>query len=255
MKITVSFLLLLLVCSVSTGQPEMETQACPQDIHAVLREMTASLAQLKVEVTSLQKENQAYAAKLKELEKQETMVEKQETEINKLKQQLEAYAVKLKELEAQGTVVEKQETEIDNIKQRLEVKQVAFSASLLADGEGTTGPFSTHTTLVFKNVFTNIGSAYDPNTGMFTAPVRGAYHFEWYIGVHGSNTAAVLVKNTNHIFAAYEHQTNGFGSSSQGATLLLEAGDVVFVRLWINSRTFDNQNHHTTFSGHLLFTV
>ncbi|XP_071362209.1 complement C1q-like protein 2 isoform X2 [Trachinotus anak] len=224
MKITVSFLLLLLVCSVSTGQPEMETQACPQDIHAVLREMTASLAQLKVEVTSLQKENQAYA-------------------------------VKLKELEAQGTVVEKQETEIDNIKQRLEVKQVAFSASLLADGEGTTGPFSTHTTLVFKNVFTNIGSAYDPNTGMFTAPVRGAYHFEWYIGVHGSNTAAVLVKNTNHIFAAYEHQTNGFGSSSQGATLLLEAGDVVFVRLWINSRTFDNQNHHTTFSGHLLFTV
>ncbi|XP_071362210.1 complement C1q-like protein 2 [Trachinotus anak] len=217
MKITVSSLLLLLVCSVSTGQPETTTQVCPQDIHAVLREMTASLAQLKVEVTSLQKENQAYAAKLKELEKQET--------------------------------------EIDKLKEQLQVTQVAFSASLLASGSKTIGPSSTHTTLIFKHVLTNIGSSYDPNTGMFTAPVRGAYHFEWYIGVHASSTAAVLVKNTNHIFTAHQNQTSGYGSSSQGATLLLEVGDVVFLRLWQNDKAFDNQNHITTFSGHLLFTV
>ncbi|XP_056254286.1 complement C1q-like protein 2 [Seriola aureovittata] len=220
MKISVCFLPLLLLCSVSTGEHDTDAQ----DVHTVLREMTASLAQLKVEMTSVQKENQAYAARLKDLERQETVVERHEAEINKLKQNLEA-------------------------------QQVAFSASLVAEGDATIGPFDKHTTLIFKHVMTNIGSGYDPNTGVFTAPVRGAYHFQWYIGAHGSNTAAVLVKNTNHIFAAHEQQGSGFGSSSQGADLLLEAGDVVFVRLWVNSKTYDNTNRHTTFSGHLLFTM
>uniref|UniRef100_A0A3Q3KDY9 C1q domain-containing protein n=1 Tax=Monopterus albus TaxID=43700 RepID=A0A3Q3KDY9_MONAL len=135
------------------------------------------------------------------------------------------------------------------------ILKVAFSASLLSDGEATIGPFNGHTALVFKNVVTNIGSAYDPNTGVFTAAVRGVYHFEWHIGVDSSNTAAVLVKNTNHIFTAYEHQTAGYGASSQSASLLLEAGDTVCVHQWTGTKIHDNQNHHSTFSGHLLFTL
>ena len=47
----------------------------------------------------------------------------------------------------------------------LPVKQVAFSASLLASGHGTLGPFNTHTNLVFRHVVSNIGNAYNPNTG------------------------------------------------------------------------------------------
>ncbi|XP_018522688.1 complement C1q-like protein 2 [Lates calcarifer] len=219
MKITV-LLLLQLVCSAqSTAEADKEIlakqialqQPCPQDVHAVLRELTASVAQQKVEMTFLQKENQEQTAKLK--------------------------------------------TEINNLKQQLEVRQVAFSVSLLTEGSATLGPFGTFTTLIFKHVITNIGNAYNPNTGMFTAPVRGAYHFEFYIGTSGASTAAVLVKNTNHIFATYEHQSSGFGSTAQGASLLLEAGDVVFVRLWVHNTIFDNQNRHTTFSGHLLFTM
>ncbi|XP_018522687.1 complement C1q tumor necrosis factor-related protein 3-like [Lates calcarifer] len=228
MKITV-FLLLLLVCSDSTAQTTLEAdkeiqQPLPQDIRDLLKELAASVAQQKVEITFLKIENQEQAAKLKELVKQETELEKQRTEIN-------------------------------NLKQQFQVKQVAFSASLVAHGEVTLGPFNTQTTLVFKHVVTNIGNAYDANTGVFTAPVKGAYHFEWYIGVHGSIAGAALVKNTDHIFLAYEHQTNGFGTSSEGVTLLLEAEDVVFLRLWPNTKVFDNLYHHTTFSGHLLFTV
>ncbi|GAA6226184.1 complement C1q-like protein 2 [Lates japonicus] len=220
MKITVFLLLSLLVCSDSTAQTTPKTitekqteiqQPLPQDVHALLKELIASVAQQKVEITFLKIENQEQAAKLK--------------------------------------------TEINNLKQQLEVKQVVFSVSLLAEGSATLGPFNTFTTLIFKHVITNIGKAYDPNTGMFTAPVRGAYHFEFYIGTSGASTAAVLVKNTNHIFATYEHQSSGFGSTAQGASLLLEAGDVVFVRLWVHNTIFDNQNRHTTFSGHLLFTM
>ena len=93
---------------------------------------------------------------------------------------------------------------------------------------------------------------------MFTAPVRGAYNFDWSIGAHANNrnpSAAWLVKNSEHVFIAYEHETAGFMSSSKGATLLLEVGDIVFVRLAGDTRAYDDINHHTTFSGSLLFTM
>uniref|UniRef100_A0A8C6USD5 C1q domain-containing protein n=1 Tax=Neogobius melanostomus TaxID=47308 RepID=A0A8C6USD5_9GOBI len=138
------------------------------------------------------------------------------------------------------------------------VGQVAFSASLLASGSGYTGPFNTPTTLVFRNVVSNIGNAYNPNTGVFSAPVRGAYHFEFYIYGHSHPSlvsGAVLVKNRENIFIGYGHQISGKATSSNGATLLLQAGDVVFVNLWIKARVYDNNNHHCTFSGHLLFPM
>ncbi|XP_067384642.1 complement C1q-like protein 2 isoform X2 [Channa argus] len=182
--------------------------------------MSALLAEQRVEIRHLQKENEAQTAKLRDLELQKP--------------------------------------ELDQLKQQIQVKQVAFSASLLASGSETIGPYNTHTPLVFRHVVTNIGNAYSPHTGFFIAPVRDAYHFEFYIGAHGHashSSGAVLVRNGEHIFIAYEHQTSHYGSSANGVTLLLEVGDDVFLRLWTNTRIFDSENHHSTFSGHLLFTM
>ncbi|KAF1378057.1 hypothetical protein PFLUV_G00185630 [Perca fluviatilis] len=152
-----------------------------------------------------------------------------------------------------------QKTEVDKLNQKLQVRQVAFSASLLAGESATIGPFPSHTTLIYKHVPTNIGNAYNSNTGLFTAPVRGAYHFEWWVGVHGDNgvhaSAAGLFKNSDQIFLAWEQQTAYFGTSSNGVTLFLEVGEVVSVRLWAGTLAFDNGYHHTTFSGHLLFPM
>uniref|UniRef100_A0A3B5QIE4 Cerebellin 10 n=1 Tax=Xiphophorus maculatus TaxID=8083 RepID=A0A3B5QIE4_XIPMA len=214
------FPLLLLVCSVSTAELQVqsdndilshvrqtegkveeaesltEQQTCTQDINAVLREMTALVAALKVEVQHLQKDNEA--------------------------------------------------------------KQLAFSASLLASGQEYTGPFNTHITLIFRNVVTNIGNAYNPNTGLFIAPVRGVYHFDFHIYGGGSTTnptSAVLVKNGEQICVSWTRQPAGGQKASNGVSLLLEIGDVVFLRMRANSRIYDNTDHHTTFSGHLLFTM
>ncbi|KAK7880129.1 hypothetical protein WMY93_033196 [Mugilogobius chulae] len=234
-RVSVLCVLLLLLCSPSGAElqdkkiteqgqagPESvnvpeQPQPCPSDLHAVLRDMSAALAEHRVRIQQLQDVNQEQAAKLKELE------------IN-----------------------------TRNVESQQQVGQVAFSASLVVSETVTLGPFNTHTTLVFKHVVTNIGNAYSPNTGFFTAPVRGAYHFEIHIGANGHVTdpsGAVLVKNGEHTFMTYEHQANGFAKSSNGVTLLLETGDVVFVRQWRNSRITDNVNHHTTFSGHLLFPM
>uniref|UniRef100_A0A3P9DFV6 C1q domain-containing protein n=1 Tax=Maylandia zebra TaxID=106582 RepID=A0A3P9DFV6_9CICH len=236
MEIMVFFSLLLLVCSVSTNQTEADNeildqqisnqQPCPQDIHAVLREMTASVAEQKVRTAFLEKQTQG------------TVSCQVVNKIHCCEQ------------------VAKLETEINKVKQELQVKQVAFSASLLDQGSTETGPFNTQITLVFKRVVTNIGNAYNPHTGIFTAPVRGVYHFDWKVYGSGNvETSGVLFRNGEHIFIAYEHQTSGGVSTSNGASLLLDVGDQVFVRLWANSRVHDNQNHHTTFSGHLIFTM
>uniref|UniRef100_A0A3P9QIF6 Cerebellin 10 n=1 Tax=Poecilia reticulata TaxID=8081 RepID=A0A3P9QIF6_POERE len=138
-------------------------------------------------------------------------------------------------------------------------KHVAFSASVFTGGaQGYIGPFNTETVLVFRHVATNTGNAYNPNTGIFSAPVRGVYHFEFYLHGHGHAShpaAASLIKNGQLIFTAFEGQPSYSVNSSNGVILLLESGDVVFVRLWQNARIYDTVNHHTTFSGHLLFPM
>uniref|UniRef100_A0A3P9B100 C1q domain-containing protein n=1 Tax=Maylandia zebra TaxID=106582 RepID=A0A3P9B100_9CICH len=122
---------------------------------------------------------------------------------------------------------------------------VAFSAFLMNQGTGYTGPFPTLFTLIFKRAVTNIGNAYNPSTGIFTAPVRG----------ENIQAGALLYRNGEKISIAYELPTSGGVSASNAASLLLQAGDQVSVRLSAYSRIYENPDNHNTFSGHLLFTM
>ncbi|XP_029943555.1 complement C1q-like protein 2 isoform X2 [Salarias fasciatus] len=262
--------LLLLICSVSAAQLTTEPdsdikahllktetkgeetaktsnnqQSCTPDIHAVLREMSATLAVLKYEIRDLQRENEAKDSEL----------ELQKIELDKLKTKQQALTGELVTIKSRANITE---NHVEALRRDGEVKKVAFSASVVASGEKYIGPFNTQTTLVFRYVVTNIGNAYNPNTGFFIAPVRGVYHFEIHVGAfgHASHASgAHIVKNGQQVFMAYELQPSGYGSSATGVTLLLEVRDVVFVRLGKNARIYDNVNHHNTFSGHLIFTM
>ncbi|KAL1280684.1 hypothetical protein QQF64_015284 [Cirrhinus molitorella] len=188
----------------------------------------------------------------------EKRVKSMENEMERLKTVNEEQAKELKIL--QETTVDTK-IKMDELMKQNQAPKVAFSASLLTSfGSQSVGPFynGLHT-LIYKYVFLNTGDAYDPNTGIFTAPVRGAYAFRVFskaIGNPERGVTAGLFKNDKHIISTHGHQASGFSSTSNGVTLLLEEGDKVKVNLYAGQWIFDNgEHHHSTFSGHLLFPM
>ncbi len=96
------------------------------------------------------------------------------------------------------------------------------------------------------------------DTGIFTAPMKGVYVFRVFSKAYGSQSKGVsvgLFKNGQCEISTYAQQDSGFISSSNGVSLLLEKGDEVRVNLFPDFGLFDNEFHHSTFSGHLLFPM
>ncbi|XP_013996573.1 uncharacterized protein [Salmo salar] len=246
-------------------------QTCQPDIHTVLREMSTMMAEQRVELRHTKTELGAMEARLRASESQLT---DSESRLTASESRLIASESRLTDSESRLTDSESRltdsESQVEELKVQLKSKvgelikinedrKVAFSASLAAPGQkGHTGPFNTAITLVYRNIYSNIGNAYNPTTGIFTAPVRGLYLFRFYINGGGDSSApttVVLHKNGHHIAAAYADQATGSVNSSNGVSLLLEVGDVVYMNLLAGTKIYDDGNRHSTFSGHLLFTM
>ncbi|RXN33330.1 complement C1q 2 [Labeo rohita] len=199
------------------------------DIHAALRELTATVTEQKANIRAL-----------------ETQLREQQTffleELNKKSDEISNLTL----------------SQVEELRKENRDREIVFSAALMQSNSGYFGPFTTEITLTYRNVFTNIGNAYNPITGVFTAPLRGAYRFTVSSFGHDnpSNAAYVsIMKNEGKVVMAYARQGQGSVNTSNGVVLILEVGDVVYVRLWPGSRIFDNDNNHNTFSGNLLFPL
>ncbi|XP_042566179.1 multimerin-2-like [Clupea harengus] len=222
---------------------------CQADIHAVLREMSAVLAEQRVELRNT----------MTDLEKLRTTYEAQSVHLNaameELKQENKEQAAQLRAMKAWSNSTEMKVTDLERENRE---RKVAFSAAILESDHKNTGPFNTGVTLVYRHVFTNIGNAYNPSTGIFTAPVRGVYQFDFKVYGPGSSrnpSGVTLQRNGQHVLIAYVHQTAGSVHSSNGVSQLLEVGDAVYVQLYPGAWIHDNGNHYNTFSGHLLFPM
>ncbi|KAG9283506.1 complement C1q-like protein 2 [Astyanax mexicanus] len=237
-------------------------QSCQQDIHSVLREMSAVLAELKVEqrhtttaVNNLESRLRASESQVEELKK------KSEEKLNDLKTSLNNEVEILKKenqesLKDLKNSLKITENNVNILKKENQERKVVFSASLSGGEWANHGPYSTDVTLVYKHVFINIGNAYNPVTGIFTAPVRGVYEFKIYVfGYSGRPVSVSLQKNGHHVTGAHALQDQHDVNSSNGVSLLLEVGDVVCVKVNANAWVYDNTNHVTTFSGQMLFPV
>ncbi|XP_041798501.1 complement C1q-like protein 4 [Chelmon rostratus] len=145
------------------------------------------------------------------------------------------------------------ERELTRVK---EVPKIAFAASL--GGNGLVKTTSGNKDLVYREVLTNVGGAYNAATGVFTAPIRGVYYIRFTAnGPTDFPKSAVLYKNDVEIQLIAHEQQSGEGSdtASNGASLMLEKGDRLKMVLWHNTQIWDNSNHHSTFSGFLLFPM
>ncbi|XP_031435087.1 complement C1q-like protein 2 [Clupea harengus] len=265
----------LVVVAAESGGLQDEATAptqltCQPDIHTVLREMSALMAEQRVELRYTKTQMDAMETRLTErlaasekkaeametsLRASERTVEEQRAVIRELKEKQEEQAAAVRAI---GGSVKLTGSQVEELRREREERKVSFSASLVASGDVITGPFNSATPLVYKHIFTNIGNAYNPNTGVFTAPVRGVYYFNVFVfgNGHESRPSGVsLHKNGEHIVIAYSVQNTVHMAASNGASLLLEVGDVVYLKLWPNAWVRDNYNHHTTFSGHLLFAM
>lgn len=184
-----------------------------------------------------------------ELEKLKNMDER----IQKLEETL---AKVLSENEALKTTVNDLQNKLESFQKENGDKKVAFSAGLLESGTGYTGPINILKILVYKKVFSNIGGAYDPNTGVFTAPMKGVYYFRFYGHCHGGTTMAVsLLKNGETQCSVHSWKPTSNGNASNGVVLTLETGDQISTRLWANTWVYDDPASYTSFSGFLIFPL
>ncbi|KAL7832931.1 hypothetical protein SRHO_G00299490 [Serrasalmus rhombeus] len=137
--------------------------------------------------------------------------------------------------------------------------QVAFTAAL---GQDHIGPFDQHTSLIYQDVITNIGGAYNSQTGVFTAPVNGVYTFLIYFFTWSRSESTLLhiFKNTDHLVGSFVYKSTPEqpirGESSSNAVIVqLQKYDRVHVLLYSRSKITNGVSKLSTFSGTLLFSL
>ncbi|XP_034088630.1 complement C1q-like protein 2 [Gymnodraco acuticeps] len=209
----------------SSSQTQMST-----DVWAELKEIRDMAIEHRIKIQRLEQDNTDLLARVTASENKSTA------------------------LEARMSSSEKEVEELQ--RENADRPQVAFSTGLT--DAGSVGPFTTDITLKFSKVFTNIGQAYSPTTGIFTAPVRGVYYFRINAWEDSGQTwtGVELFHNDQRKMRFNDYNDGGgYVSASNVILLQLEKGDVVYIVLIGNYSIYDDSYNRTIFSGFLLYAL
>lgn len=109
--------------------------------------------------------------------------------------------------------------------------------------------------LKLVDVLVNEGDGYDPKQGVFTCPLEGLYHFTVHMSVNGRAQCAIF-KNGESLASVYHTSLPNYCSqvASISSTVLLAAGDKVWVNLWGHGRheIIATEENDTVFVGFYL---
>ncbi|XP_034561701.1 complement C1q-like protein 2 [Notolabrus celidotus] len=271
---TVAGFLPLLLCLVWTCAPvttgDNITQGGNREKGAQLETQTdfsseiwAELKQLRDMAVEQQVELRNSNRKIEELEQENKVLRVRmnasENKVEELKRENANLLDRVTKTENQNSVLETRMSSTESEVERLQSEnadrpKVAFTVGLTDVGQ--IGPYNTELTLQFGKVFTNIGQAYSPSTGIFTAPVKGAYYFRFNAwDARYSNVLGIKLFHNNKMMThCYDvNDNNGYIHVSNGFVLQLEKGDTIYMVLRSGSAIWDDTNNRTTFSGFLLF--
>lgn len=128
---------------------------------------------------------------------------------------------------------------------------IAFYAQLSADQWN----LHANAVVVFGRMILNSGSAYDANTGIFTAPKKGTYVFTWTMlsaqGKHFHTTVVLngMVMGYNFVDGRTGNSHNASGTSS--AIIKMKKNDKVWIRTYNRFGEFAYKTW-ASFSGYRL---
>ena len=107
---------------------------------------------------------------------------------------------------------------------------VAFTATR------TNNIYSHNTKIIFDDLVTNVGGAYDRSTGTFTCPSPGVYVFTWTVTTEEEKycQARLHINGSRRLLEAYANLDAVSGQARSQSTMVetvrLSAGDTVWVR-------------------------
>ncbi|XP_041933408.1 complement C1q tumor necrosis factor-related protein 3-like [Alosa sapidissima] len=236
---------------IQCSQSELETENQLRELRAMVLELRGKLTgtqkELRDTTTALHDTNTALAAVKASNAARDTRLVATERVVEQVK----------RDTAAQHADLTSVKTNVAKLKYEFTEKpKVAFSAGLTNSGTVKAG--NTDLNLVFTKIITNVGQAYSSTTGFFNAPVRGVYYIRFTVMDHlaGRIMYIKMYKNGEQVMFLGEYDTDGHSSYlSSGATLQLEVGDVVNMRLPAGYRLYDDSGNHNTFSGFLLFPL
>ncbi|XP_068601735.1 complement C1q tumor necrosis factor-related protein 5-like [Brachionichthys hirsutus] len=131
--------------------------------------------------------------------------------------------------------------------------RVAFTAKMKIEDSYPKGS----EVLKFSNVVINEGGGYDPDTGIFTCPLRGSYSFMVHMTVCGKGQCAIFkngakVVSLRHVNHEDRLSYNSSQVASMSSMVRLEEKDAVWVNVKDQGQLdiFATEDNETSFTGY-----
>nr|KAG5714415.1 hypothetical protein BaRGS_006861 [Batillaria attramentaria] len=135
--------------------------------------------------------------------------------------------------------------------EKLEKQQeetVAFSA-YVTEGENLIA--GRDKIVEFKGVLTNVGDAYDENSGLFTAPYAGVYFFILNVDVSTDHDCIRVRRNEKDVIFRADRDDESSTHLSGSASVILEEGDTISAH-HCTGKGLVEEGKESTFAGFLI---